>query len=251
VSGKEDFDGLGVLVTGGSRGIGRAICLAFAEAGARIAFFYREHHDAAHDTVAALEAAGSEGRALCVDVSDDAAVEQGVGELAGAGFTADVLVNCAGINIDRTAHKLSVAEWREVVDVNLTGSFICSRAVLPHMREAGFGRIVNISSIIGQTGNLGQTNYAAAKAGIIGLTKSLAQETARHDITVNAVCPGFIETDMLWSVPEQAREQVLARIPKGRFGQPEEIARAVTWLAAPASGFITGQQINVNGGHYM
>jgi acetoacetyl-CoA reductase len=110
---------------------------------------------------------------------------------------------------------------------------------------------VNISSIIGQTGNLGQTNYAAAKAGIIGLTKSLAQETARHDITVNAVCPGFIETDMLWSVPEQAREQVLARIPKGRFGQPEEIARAVTWLAAPASGFITGQQINVNGGHYM
>jgi acetoacetyl-CoA reductase len=138
-----------------------------------------------------------------------------------------------------------------VLDTNLTGCFNCSQAAIHRMREQDYGRIVNISSIIAQTGNIGQGNYAAAKAGMIGLTKALALETARYDITVNAVCPGFVDTDMLREVPEEVREQIAAKIPKRRFAQPDEVARLVKFLADPASGYITGQQFNVNGGMYM
>jgi acetoacetyl-CoA reductase len=232
------------LVTGGSRGIGRAICLALAQETYRVSFFYRQNDAAAAETVRLIPDA----RGLRVDVRDDERVRAALEEFD---WGVDILVNCAGITSDRTLGKMTLEQWKQVLDTNLTGCFTCSRAALSGMRERGFGRIVNISSIIGQTGNIGQANYAASKAGVLGLTKTLALETARDDITVNAVCPGFIETEMLAAVPAAARAEILRRIPKQRFGRPEEIARVVTFLVAPESGFITGQEINVNGGMYM
>ena len=241
-----------VLITGGSRGIGRATCEAFARQGARVAFFYRTRDDAAEETLEALRSLGAEDPcAEAVDVADATAVEAAFTRLAERGRTPEVLVNCAGITADRTLHKLCVDDWSRVIDTNLSGAFHCASAALGPMRESRFGRIINIASIIGQTGNVGQTNYAASKAGLIGFTKALALETARYDITVNAVCPGFIDTDMLGAVPEDARDAIIARIPKGRFGTPGEIARVVVFLAQPESSFITGAQMNINGGMHL
>jgi acetoacetyl-CoA reductase len=240
-----------VLVTGGSRGIGRAICLAFADSGENVAFFYLQNHEAAGVTAAALRERGVEARPLCVDVSDHTAVSAAFEAMESEHLEIDVLVNCAGITLDRSLPKLSHDLWSRVIDTNLTGCFNCSQGVVSNMRDRNYGRIVNISSIIAQTGNVGQGNYSAAKAGMIGLTKSLALETARYDITVNAVCPGFVDTEMVQAVPQEIREQIIERIPKHRFGLPEEVARLVTFIAAPDSGYITGQQFNVNGGLYM
>jgi NAD(P)-dependent dehydrogenase (short-subunit alcohol dehydrogenase family) len=241
---------LNAVVTGGSRGIGRAICLAFARSGYEISFFYIANDAAAAETVRMLRELGKEARAMRVDVRDDERVRNAFDELESCAGV-DILVNCAGITSDRTLAKMTFDQWEQVLGTNLTGCFTCSRAAIPRMRERGFGRIVNISSIIGQTGNIGQANYAASKAGVLGFTKALALETAHRDITVNVVCPGFIDTEMLQAVPAEAREQILARIPKRRFGTPEEVARVVAFLAAPESGFITGQEININGGMYM
>jgi NAD(P)-dependent dehydrogenase (short-subunit alcohol dehydrogenase family) len=239
------------LVTGGSRGIGRAICLELARRGHDVAFFYLERDDAAQETLGAIESAGVAARAQRVDVGDHRQVSEGVGEVQHGWHGFDVLVNCAGITLDRMLHKLDEDSWRRVVGTSLDGCFNVTHALLPGMRERGYGRIVNISSIVGQSGNLGQTNYAAAKAGMIGFSKSLALETARYDITVNAVCPGFIRTDMLDAMAEESRQRVLAQIPKQRFGTPEEVALVAAFLAAPEAAFITGQQINVNGGMYL
>jgi NAD(P)-dependent dehydrogenase (short-subunit alcohol dehydrogenase family) len=240
-----------VLVTGGSRGIGRAVCSAFARNGASIVVFYLKRDDAAADVVNLLQSMGCKARSLRVDITDHVAVQEAVAELESDGLRVDVLVNCAGIALDKTVQKLSLADWQHVIDTNLTGTFWCSKIVLGGMRERNYGRIINISSIIGQTGNIGQANYAAAKAGIIGLTKAMALETARYDVTVNAVCPGFIATDMVAVLPNDVKKQLIERIPKARFGAPEEVARAVTFLAARESGFITGTQLNVNGGMYL
>lgn len=240
-----------VLVTGGSRGIGRAICRAFAEDGADIVFFYLQNHEAAGQARAALEELNVGVESRCVDVADHRAVAAAFALLDDAGVEISVLVNCAGIALDRTVPKLSCEHWGRVIDTNLTGCFNCSQAAITRMRERDYGRIVNIGSVVAQTGNIGQANYAAAKAGMIGLTKTLALETAKHDITVNAVCPGFIETDMLRDVPEEIRAQIVERIPKRRFGTPSEVARLVKFLADPASGYVTGQQFNVNGGLHM
>jgi NAD(P)-dependent dehydrogenase (short-subunit alcohol dehydrogenase family) len=240
-----------VLVTGGSRGIGRAICRAFAEDGADVVFFYLQNHEAAEQTHAGLKELDVRVESMCVDVGDHDAVGAAFALLDDAGVEISVLVNCAGITLDRTVPKLSSENWRRVIDTNLTGTFNCSQAAITRMRERDYGRIVNISSIIAQTGNIGQANYAAAKAGMIGLTKTLALETAKHDITVNAVCPGFIETDMLRDVPDAIRTQIVDRIPKRRLGTPSEVARLVKFLADPASGYVTGQQFNINGGLHM
>jgi NAD(P)-dependent dehydrogenase (short-subunit alcohol dehydrogenase family) len=240
-----------VLVTGGSRGIGRAICRAFAEDAFDVFFFYLQNHEAAHATCANLLELDVHADGLCVDVADQDAVAAAFARLDEAGVEVSVVVNCAGITLDRTVPKLTSELWQRVIDTNLTGCFNCSQAAVARMRERGYGRIVNISSVIAQTGNIGQANYAAAKAGMIGLTKTLALETAKYDITVNAVCPGFIETDMLRDVPEEVREQIVSQIPKRRFGMPDEVARLVKFLADPASGYVTGQQFNINGGLHM
>jgi NAD(P)-dependent dehydrogenase (short-subunit alcohol dehydrogenase family) len=246
----DDFTGLWAVVTGGSRGIGHATSLMLARRGADIVVLYRENEACADATVKEIHAMGREARAHACDVSDMAVVESVLGAVAQE-LPSGILVNCAGVTVDRTVMKLSVEEWSTVIDTNLTGAFHCVKATLPAMRERDFGRVVNISSIIGQTGNIGQSNYAASKAGLIGLTKSLALETGRNDITVNAVCPGFIDTSMLDAVPEPVKESLVARIPKRRFGTPEEVARTVAFLAAPASGYITGAVVNVNGGMYL
>jgi NAD(P)-dependent dehydrogenase (short-subunit alcohol dehydrogenase family) len=163
----------------------------------------------------------------------------------------DILVNNAGITIDKTARKMTASDWDRVIAINLSGAFYLSQAILQHMLDRGSGRIVNISSVIGSSGNIGQVNYAAAKSGMFGLTMSLAQETARKGITVNTVTPGYISTDMTAAVPEAAMEKVLAKIPVGRLGEPDEVARVVEFLADPDSAYITGQIYAVNGGMYM
>ena len=163
----------------------------------------------------------------------------------------DILVNNAGITADKTVRKMTPHDWDRVVQVNLSGAFYLSRAILQHMLDRGSGRIINISSIIGESGNIGQANYAAAKAGLFGLTMSLAQETARKGITVNSVAPGYVSTEMVAAVPKEALDKVIAKIPVGRLGEPDEIARVVEFLADPDSGFITGQIYSVNGGQYM
>ena len=163
----------------------------------------------------------------------------------------DILVNNAGITVDKTVRRMTPEEWDRVVQVNLSGAFYLSRAILQHMLDRSYGRIINISSVVGSSGNIGQANYAAAKSGMFGLTMSLALETARKGITVNSVTPGFITTDMTASVPEEAAAKVLAKIPVGRLGEPDEVARVVEFLASPASSYITGQVYAVNGGLYM
>jgi acetoacetyl-CoA reductase len=246
-----DLQGAWAVVTGGSRGIGRAIGRELARRGSDVLILFREDEQAASATVAELRGLDVRAEARRADVRDPEAVGVAIDSLAIAGGSIAILVNCAGITADRTVSKLPMADWRAVIDTNLTGCFTTVKAVLPQMRRAGYGRIVNISSIIGQTGNCGQANYAAAKAGVLGFTKSLALETARHDITVNAVCPGFIDTEMLAAVPSEVIESVRRRIPKGRLGRSEDVAYVVAFLAAPRATYITGQTINVNGGDYM
>ena len=177
--------------------------------------------------------------------------EQGAAEVLEQHGRLDILVNNAGITADKTVRKMTVEEWDRVLQVNLSGTFYLSRAVLQHMLDRGSGRIVNISSIIGESGNIGQANYSASKAGLFGLTMSLAQETARKGITVNSVAPGYISTDMVAAVPEEALAKVVAKIPVGRLGEPDEVARVVEFLADPDSAYITGQVYAVNGGLYM
>lgn len=248
---EKEFQNAWVVVTGGSRGIGHAITLDFAERGANVAIVYLEHHAAADETVQAARAKGVQAEKIQVDVSDHAAIQEALTKIIAAHGQVDVLVNCAGINRDKTLAKLAVEQWQEVIDTNLTGAFNCSKAVWEPMKARKYGRIISISSIIGQAGGFGQTNYSASKAGLLGFTKSLAQEGARNGITVNAVCPGFIDTDMVRAMPADVLDGIVKRIPVQRLGLPEEIARAVTFLASPQSAYITGQAINVNGGLYM
>ncbi|MGB2693853.1 MAG: 3-oxoacyl-ACP reductase family protein [Dehalococcoidia bacterium] len=244
------LDGQVAIVTGASRGIGRAVAQELAEWGASVVVNYFQSQEPAEALVKQIT--GNGGKAIAVRAGvghpDDvqALVEKTLGEFG----QVDILVNNAGVNRDRTLRRMAVEEWQEVINTDLNSAFYCLSAVLPHMVERQYGRIINMSSIIGQMGNVGQSNYAAAKAGLIAFTKSAAQELARFNITVNAMCPGFIETDMVIALTDEVKEALISRIPLGRFGKPEEVATFVRYLCTEGD-WITGQQFNPNGGMYM
>lgn len=243
------LEGKVAVVTGGSRGIGATIAKVLAKNGAYVAINYQTSIDRAEAVVKEIEDQGGISFAIKSDVSKPDDVKSLMEEVKNRYGKIDILINNAGITRDRTFRKLSNEEWSEVIDVNLSSVFYTTSEVINHMLEQGYGRIINISSIIGQVGGFGQSNYAASKAGIIGLTKSLALETAKNGITVNAVCPGFIETEMVGEMPENVLENIISKIPMKRLGQTDEIAEAVLFLIQ--ANYITGQSINVNGGLYM
>ena len=241
-----------VVVTGGSRGIGRAVCLRFARDDTSIIFVHYDPDDLkANETLGLLDRMGVEAKAEKLDVSSFEAVEEFFKEVVREFGRVDVLVNNAGITRDTFLMRMSVDQWDEVLTVNLKSVFNCTKAVVRSMIRERSGRIVNISSLVGQIGNSGQANYAASKAGILGFTKSVAKELATRGITVNAVAPGFIDTEMTEKLPDKAKEAFLTQIPMGRIGKPDEVAEAVYWLASQGATYITGQIIHVNGGLYM
>jgi 3-oxoacyl-(acyl-carrier-protein) reductase len=239
------------LITGGSRGIGRAIVEAMADAGAEVAFTYHQSSQQAQQLVEEIQKKGVRCRAYQADVASPEQMEKAITQVIADFGHISILVNNAGITRDKTFLKMTREMWNEVIHVDLDGVFYTTQLVAQDMVQTGWGRIINISSIVGQTGNFGQTNYAAAKGAIIAFTESLARELARKGITVNAVAPGFIETDMVKDMPEAALNQVKAMTPVGRLGKPEEIADAVVFLASPRAGYVTGQVLPVNGGMYM
>jgi acetoacetyl-CoA reductase len=234
------------LVTGGTRGIGEAISLTLKENGYNVAANYAGNDQAAEEFTKRTGIP-----AYKFDVGDFAACEEGVKNITADLGPIEVLVNNAGITRDTTINRMDPQQWEDVIRTNLTSCFNLSRLVIEHMREVGFGRIINIGSINGQAGQYGQVNYAAAKSGIHGFTKALAQEGAGKGITVNAIAPGYIDTDMVRAVPENVLEKIIARIPVKRLGKPEEIADGVLFLAKDASGFITGSTLSINGGQHM
>jgi acetoacetyl-CoA reductase len=238
------------IVTGGSRGIGSAIARELALSGADVVVNYLRGADAAAGVVAQIEGAGGSASAEAADVSKIEDVEAMFERVKAKYGRLDVLVNNAGILRDKTFKKMSITDWHEVIDTNLTSVMYCCHAAVPLLLENGWGRIVNISSFVGQMGNFGQANYSAAKAGLLGFTKSLAIELARSNITVNAVCPGFVETEMWDSVPPKIQEKILERIPMHRVAKASEIARGVRFLTVEGD-YMTGQSLNINGGVYM
>jgi acetoacetyl-CoA reductase len=244
------LDGKSGLVTGGGRGIGRAIALELGRHGANVAVGYSGNIEAAESAVDELHGMGVQAMAIKGNVAVPEEVKPAIASVAERFGKIDFLVNNAGITRDRTLARMQHADWNAVIDVNLHSIFNVTYEVVPYMLNAGYGRIVNISSVIGQTGNFGQANYATAKAGMIGFTKSAALEWARKGITVNCVAPGYTETEMVAAVPKEALDKVVARIPMGRLGKPEEMAQAVFFLIAYGD-YITGQVISVNGGMYM
>ena len=246
------LEGQVAIVTGASRGIGAAIARELAEQGASVVINYARSAAPAEALAKELTAASKGGEVLAVqaDVGNEEQASNLIDQALQRFGHLDILVNNAGITRDRTFRRLSAAEWREVIETNLNSVYYTTHPAVEHMIERGVGKIVNISSVVALSGNIGQTNYTAAKGGLISFTKSLALELARYKITVNCVAPGFIETDMLAPVPDNIKEQIVARIPLRRFGKPEEIAKAVRYLCVDGD-YITGQTISVNGGLYM
>lgn len=238
------------VVTGASRGIGRAVALKLAAEGAAVVVTATSI-EAAQKTAADIEAAGGKALPLKVDVSVASEVEELFKQAAAAFGRVDILVNNAGITKDGLLLRMKEADWDAVIDVNLKGAFNCTREASKLMTKARYGRIVNISSVVGEMGNPGQANYCASKAGMIGLTKSVARELARRNITVNAVTPGFIETDMTNELGEKAREALQEQIPMGRLGAADDIAAAVLFLVSEGASYVTGHVLSVNGGMYM
>jgi 3-oxoacyl-[acyl-carrier protein] reductase len=263
VTGKRSLTGRVALVTGGSRGIGAAICLALAEEGATIAAGYSRDEEQVMRTCKAIEANGVSTSVHRGNIGLAEDCRRVVGEVIDHHGRLDILINNAGITSDRLVLKMTDDDWNRVLEVNLSGAFFLSQAALPEMLERGAGRIVSISSVIGQQGNIGQANYAASKSGLFGLTMTLAREAARANmrderhgpnspgLTVNAVAPGFIATDMVAALPESVIEKITERIPAGRLGRPAEVARVVRFLCLDASAYITGQVWAVNGGMEM
>jgi len=243
-----DFSGRVAIVTGASRGIGKAIALALAGSGAAVVALARG--DQAQATADDISAAGGRAIGRSVDVGDGAAVDALVKEAVATFGKVDILVNNAGITRDQLLLRMKRDDWDAVLHTNLTGAFVCSQAAIKVMVRQRYGRIVNISSVVGQTGNAGQANYAASKAGLIGFTKSLAREVASRNITANVVAPGFIDTDMTRAVPEAVQKAWLEGIPVGRLGAAEDIADAVCFLASEKASYITGHVLAVNGGMY-
>ena len=244
------LDGQTAVVTGASRGIGRACAIELARAGANIVINYNTNEEAANSCRESIEAEGVKALVVQADVSD-AAQAKSLIETAEQEFgQVDMLINNAGVNRDRMVQRMSTEEWDEVIQTDLSSMFYCTNAVITGMRERNYGRILNMASIIGQMGNLGQANYAAAKAGMIAFTKSAAKELARFNITVNAICPGFIETDMVSALNDEIKQNLISNIPLGRFGTAEEVAKTVRFLCTEG-GFYTGSQLSLNGGQYM
>lgn len=246
-----EFDGKTVIVTGGGRGIGRAVCAGFAKEGANIVINYSGNESAALETKRICESFGAKAEIIKADVSDYVA-SAGIVEYAIKTFgSADILVNNAGITADGLIMRMSEQDFDKVIAVNLKGTFNCIKHVTRNMSRQHYGRIINISSVVGISGNAGQINYSASKAGIIGITKSAAKELASRNVTVNAIAPGFIETDMTDALKDEIKSGMLADIPLGRFGQAEDIANAAVFLASEKAAYITGQVISVNGGMYI
>lgn len=239
------------VVTGGGRGIGQAVSLHLARLGAKVVVNYVNRPDPALETVAQIEAAGGVARAVQFDVADCLAVQELMSKIAADEGRLDILVNNAGITRDGLLMKMKEEDWDAVLDTNLKGAFNCIKAVSRVMMKQRGGRIVNISSVIGFTGNAGQVNYASAKAGLIGLTKSVARELASRGITVNAVAPGYIETEMTGGLSEELTTKIMAQIPLARLGNSSDVAAAVAYLASDAAAYVTGQCLHVNGGMYM
>jgi acetoacetyl-CoA reductase len=239
------------LVTGGSRGIGAAIIAALAADGVQVAAGYSNNRDAAAEMAAKLSTEGHTVSLHQGNVGKPEDCQRVVTEVLADHGHIDYLINNAGITVDKTVRNMTVENWHAVLRVNLSGAFYMTKAVLEHMIDRGFGRIVNISSMIGETGSIGQANYAASKSGLFGLTKSLALETARKGITVNCVAPGYIDTEMVAAVPEQALDRVITNIPMRRLGRPNEIAHAVRYLLQDDAAYVTGSVLSVNGGMEM
>jgi len=243
------LEGKIAVVTGGSRGIGACIAKGLGREGATVVINYNHSHEQAQAVLSEIKATGSFGVALQADISDSEPTRVFIETVLEKFGQIDILVNNAGITRDKTFMKMSFDEWHKVIDTNLSSAFNTCKIALPSMIEKKYGRIINISSIIGQAGGFGQTNYSSAKAGLIGFTKSLALETARAGVTVNAICPGYIATEMVGKIPETVREAIIARIPMKKMGDPEEIARGVIFICE--SEYMTGQCLNLNGGLHM
>ncbi|HEX6439339.1 MAG TPA: 3-oxoacyl-[acyl-carrier-protein] reductase [Candidatus Binatia bacterium] len=239
------------LVTGASRGIGRAIAVALAQAGAYVVVNYRGNQEAAETTLEEVRVVGGQGELCQFDVAVETEIDAAVKKIVDGQGKIDILVNNAGVTSDTLLIRTKAQDWDQVVDTNLKGTVLCTKSVCRLMIRQRYGRIVNLSSVVGQTGNAGQSIYAATKAGILGFTKSIARELASRGITVNAVAPGFIETEMTATLSPQLQEEFLRSIPLGRFGKSEEVAQLVVFLTGSGASYITGQVMNVNGGLYM
>jgi len=243
--------GKNALVTGGSRGIGRAISIRLASMGAHVFVNYVSNPQAAEETLQLMRDAGGDGELVAFNVADSEAVQDAIKQLIKDAGSLDILVNNAGITRDGLMARMKEADWDAVLDTNLKGAFICAKAAARAMMKKRWGRIVNISSVIGFAGNAGQVNYASAKAGMQGLTKSMAREFATRNITVNGVAPGYIVTDMTSDLSEEIQEKIKAEIPLSTLGSPEDVAGAVAFLVGDDGGYVTGHTIHVNGGMYM
>ena len=239
------------VVTGGSRGIGRAICQALAAAGAHVVVNYQGNEAAAAETLASLEQAGGRGELLRFDVSDAEASDAALHEVSKRHGRLDILVNNAGVSIDQLLLRVTQEQIDKTFGINVSGALFCAKSAIRPMMKKRSGRIINVSSVVGEMGNAGQAVYSASKAALIGLTKTLAREYASRGVTVNAVAPGFIATDMTSTMPEEAQKWVLSQTPLGRVGSPDEVAAAVLFLASDEAAYITGQVLRVNGGMYV
>ena len=239
------------IVTGGSRGIGRAVCVGLAQAGATVVVNYAGNEAAAAETLAAVEATGSKGEIARFDVADPDAVDGAISEIAKRLGRLDILVNNAGISMDQLLLRIKPVELERTMSVNVGGALWCSKAAIRLMMRKRTGRVINMTSVVGETGNAGQAVYAASKAGIIGLTKTLAREYASRGVTVNAIAPGFIETDMTSTLPEKVKDDAIARTPLGRMGTGADISAAVLYLASDEASFVTGQVLRINGGMHI
>ena len=242
------LDGKTCLVTGSSRGIGRKIAFEFARGGADVAVNYRQSDVEATAVKETIEANGESAITVQADVGDPASVEEMADRVHDELGTVDVLVNNAGITVDRKFEDMTYEDWNRVIDTNLGGTFNCTKAFFDDIKHADQGRLINISSVVGQQGNYGQANYATSKGGLFAFTRTLALELARHDSTANCVAPGFTETDMLEKVPDRVREKIQARIPLNRFADPSDIVGMVRFLASDESSYMTGQVLGINGG---
>jgi 3-oxoacyl-[acyl-carrier protein] reductase len=239
------------VVTGASRGIGRAIALSLAQAGAYVVVNYRGNQTAADASLAAIVEEGGRGELSQFDVANESEIEQAVKKIIDGHKKIDILVNNAGVTADNLLMRISPADWDQVVGTNLKGTILCTKIISRHMIRQRSGRILNVSSVAGQMGNAGQSLYAAAKAGIIGFTKTIARELASRNVTANVIAPGFIESDMTAKLSDQQREKFLQLIPLGRFGTCQEVGDMVVFLAGEKAGYITGQVFGINGGLYM